>query len=166
MTEPMIERMAKAILAPVLDQDYRDRAWEALPADKQSWYVTCAREALRAAGLPSTLRYPDRLRRADVLTQEVMREITPAIELNEGDPESDSVRRDIARALHTLFFISGVEVITDADREAAGLLPRDQNGLTALELQIMELRLQQAMLEVKPIIVPANTALGSLLGKL
>jgi hypothetical protein len=53
--------------------------------------------------------------------------------------------RDLTEALYE----AGAEVITDADRRIAGLLPRDSHGLTVEELQILEFRRTEAML--KPI---------------
>jgi len=58
-----------------------------------------------------------------------------------------NVARDIARELEDLFYASGVDIITEADRIQAGLMPRDHNGLTLEEIRVLDARYIQAMLE-------------------
>lgn len=79
--------------------------------------------------------------RTQQLLGHVLHQITPYL-----DPNRDKAYRDVARALEELFHCSGVQIITEADRAAAGLPPRDQNGMTLEELVIMEGRLRDAML--------------------
>lgn len=73
----------------------------------------------------------------------VMHHITPYLNPN---PESRACR-DVARVLEELFHASGVQIITEADRAAAGLPPRDHNGMTLEELTVMEAHFRRAMLE-------------------
>lgn len=54
--------------------------------------------------------------------------------------------REVARVLDDLFHCAGVQIITEADRAAAGLPPRDHNGMTLEELAVYEARMREAML--------------------
>lgn len=54
-------------------------------------------------------------------------------------------RRAMARELEDLFFCRGVWIVTEADRAKAGLEPRDAQGWTLEELQILESRIIGAM---------------------
>lgn len=72
----------------------------------------------------------------------VMYHIRPYLDQNPGS----RAERDVARVLEELFHMSGIQIITEADRAAAGLPPRDHNGMTLEELSIYEARLQHAML--------------------
>lgn len=66
----------------------------------------------------------------------------------EGSPAGrPKTRRDIYRSLFDLLYVTGAEVITDADRAMAGLEPRNERGLTETELRIMEDRMTEAMLK-------------------
>lgn len=49
-----------------------------------------------------------------------------------------------------LLYREGVEIITDADRKMAGLPPRNNLGWTYDELEILEARRKEAMLNTKP----------------
>lgn len=80
-----------------------------------------------------------RYMRTQQLLSHVMHQIKPYL-----DPDSYF---DAARVLEELFYSSGVQIITDSDRAAAGLPPRDQNGMTLEELVIMEAHFRRAMLE-------------------
>lgn len=62
-------------------------------------------------------------------------------------------QRDVARVLEELFHTSGVQIITEADRAAAGLPPRDHNGMTLEELAVYEARIMEAMLKPLQIFV-------------
>lgn len=84
-----------------------------------------------------------RYMRGRQLAAQVLHHIAPYIDQR---PERNAMR-EIARELEELFFCAGVQVITEADRAAAGLDPRDHNGLTLEEIRIMENRLLAAMLE-------------------
>jgi hypothetical protein len=95
--------------------------------------------------LPPTIAYRFRQQRADELTARVMSVIGKYLERHDGE-----ACRDAGHALFDLFYGSGVEVISDADRAAAGLLQRDEQGLTPEELQILEARRMQIMLAPMP----------------
>lgn len=58
-----------------------------------------------------------------------------------------NVIQNIARELEELFYATGVDIITEADRIQAGLMPRDHNGLTLEEIRVLDARYIQAMLE-------------------
>jgi hypothetical protein len=47
-------------------------------------------------------------------------------------------REDVFETLYKSFYEAGAEVITDADRQVAGLPPRNEHGLTAEELHAIE----------------------------
>lgn len=104
---------------------------------------------------------PDRRRlRAQVVAHNVLHILEPWIErldrleqwheanrpLKDGDRPPPKNSRDIYRALFELLYATGVEVITDADRAAAGLDHRNQKGMTDQELRIMERRIMDTML--------------------
>lgn len=59
----------------------------------------------------------------------------------------DDAYRPAARALNDFFDSQGVQLITEADRIAAGLEPRDHNGLTLQELVVIETKLIEAMMQ-------------------
>lgn len=73
----------------------------------------------------------------------VLHHIRPYLDPN---PER-RVDRDVARVLEELFHTSGIQIITEADRAAAGLPPRDHNGMTLEELAVYEARMMEAMLQ-------------------
>lgn len=112
---------------------------------------------------------PDRRRqRAQVVASHVLHALEPWIERLErledwceqerkaaGGPEGrPNNRRDIYRALFDLLYATGAEVITESDRIAAGLEPRNEKGLTEIELRIIDDRLTEAMLRPMPYIFP------------
>lgn len=84
---------------------------------------------LREATLPTTLVLAYRRQRAMMLTGHIMGLIGGLID--------HDAARDVHDALYKVFFESGAEVISDADRRAAGLPPRDENGLTSEELYLL-----------------------------
>jgi hypothetical protein len=98
---------------------------------------------LRAPLPPPNLRQA----RADQLTAQIMQIIGKYL-CQHGDHRPP---RDAVRDLYETFCEAGVEIITDADRAAAGLEPRGPYGLTMTELCILELRRREALLQ--PIIV-------------
>lgn len=55
--------------------------------------------------------------------------------------------RAIARELEDFFYSQGIDFITEADRAAAGLQPRDHNGLTIDELRAIDARYLQDLLK-------------------
>ena|SRR5260221_164205 len=65
--------------------------------------------------------------------------------------------RDVARALESLFYTQGVQVITEAERITAGLEPRDDHGLTMTEVKVIEThqiyQMSQALGEVPKVIL-------------
>lgn len=84
--------------------------------------------------------------RADALTAHVMRIISPYITDYENNLHAKA-----HEALYKVFHDAGVEVITDMDRAAAGLMPRDDQGYTRDELQILEMRRREAMMRPLPV---------------
>lgn len=113
-----------------------------------------ARSALAAddaAGgwrLSATIQMPYRKLRADALIAEIMHRVVNKV-IDERLPRGDeyNIRRHMVHALTALFYESGAEVITDADRRAAGLEPRNESGLTPTELAILENYRTMKMLE-------------------
>lgn len=68
--------------------------------------------------------------------------------------EHRNLHRDANRDLMEIFYEAGAELITDADRAAAGLLRRGPYGLTAQELAIIENKRIEAMLRQLNITIP------------
>lgn len=110
---------------------------------------------------------PDRRRmRANIVAHHVLHALEPFIDrldrleqfARRGQEDAAGrtgrmdTRRQIYRSLFDLLYATGVEVISDADRAAAGLEPRNERGLTERELQIMEARLIEAMLAPAPFV--------------
>lgn len=87
-----------------------------------------------------------RRNKANALTAHVMNVISKYL-CDHGDAHG---HRDASRALMQMFYESGADIITDADRAAAGLPDRGPSGLTREELQIMEARRMEAMLAPMP----------------
>ncbi len=80
----------------------------------------------------SYIIYPNRrLQKSRHLTAHIMHMLHSKL------PASTNFK-EIARELEDLFYTSGVEIITEADRIAAGLQPRDHNGLTIDELRAID----------------------------
>lgn len=79
----------------------------------------------------------------------VLHHIRPYLDQTPGS----RAERDVARVLEELFHCSGVQIITEADRAAAGLPPRDHNGMTLEEIEIIETTLRNAMLRPAPPII-------------
>jgi len=100
--------------------------------------------AIRSREIP---RYNLREARARGLVAAVLHEIGPCID--EGQ------MREVHHRLIELFFHKGVEVLTDHDRELAGLPPRDQDGWTADELRIHEARKLELLLRPLTVTIPA-----------
>lgn len=85
------------------------------------------------------LPYPDRRNmRAQRLTAEIMQELSPFLQ---GEQH-----RYVVRAIETLLWRKGVEIVTDYDRQELGLPERGNDGWTADELRILELKRQELML--------------------
>lgn len=88
--------------------------------------------------------YPNRRhQKAMDLTTHVAHVIAKYLPVN----DERNIMREITRELEILFYTSGVDVITEADRIQAGLMPRDHNGLTLEEIRILDARFARAMLE-------------------
>lgn len=86
--------------------------------------------------------------RADALTAHVMRVISPFI----TDYENNAHAR-AQEELRKVFHSAGVEIVTDIDRAQAGLMPRNDQGYTVEELQILDMRRREAMLRPLPITI-------------
>ena len=87
-----------------------------------------------------------RRNKANALTGHVMNVIGKYL-CDHGDARG---HRDASRDLMAMFYESGADIITDADRAAAGLPDRGPSGMTREELQIMEARRMEAMLAPLP----------------
>lgn len=64
--------------------------------------------------------------------------------------------RMINREIEEFFYSQGIDFITEADRVAAGLQPRDHNGLTIDELRAIDARYLQDLLKPIATIVPKD----------
>lgn len=96
-----------------------------------------------------TLTIDKRRMRAQALTAHVMHAIGKYL-CRHGQEDS---AREANRVLFEMFHEAGADIVTDLDRANAGLAPRDHNGLTREELQIMESRRIEAMLRPMPSII-------------
>lgn len=97
--------------------------------------------------------------RTQQLLGQVLHHIQPYLDPN---PER-RVDRDVARVLEELFHCAGVQIITEADRAAAGLPPRDHNGMTLEELAVYEARMMEAMLRpLQMFVKPDGTPVAEL----
>ena len=92
------------------------------------------------AALEPTITYQFRRHRADSLAAHIMQIVSKYLR-DEGREH-----RDCVRDLLAVFYENGVEVITDADRAIAGLPPRNEQGLTVQELQLLEMHRLQVMM--------------------
>lgn len=95
-------------------------------------------ETMRHEGLRINRRYM----RAQQLTAAIMNLLKDHIETH-GDEDH---HREAHYKLLALFSENGFEVVTDGDRERAGVEPRDEKGWTATEMVEMERRIMDAML--------------------
>lgn len=142
MTE-MVERVAQAICgddnpANVLEI-HRIRASAAIEA-----YQTALFPPMDFSSRSLTV---DRRRmRANAITAHIMQAIGKYL-CDHGD---ENGAREASRALFDMLFQAGADIVTDLDRSNAGLAPRDHNGLTREELQIMEAKRIEAMLSPIP----------------
>lgn len=94
--------------------------------------------------------------RAQIVTANVMHALHPIferVEILESERSRD-LRRDAANAIMDVLFAIGVEVITDADRARAGLNPRNEYGLTDVEMLVLEDKRLAAL--TAPIVFPAQ----------
>jgi hypothetical protein len=98
------------------------------------------------------LMMPERRRaRAQALTSHIMQLIQRYL----CDHFEEDGHREASAVLFEALYESGADIITDADRSAAGLPPRGPYGLTADEMRLMEHKHMTAMLHpMPPLIVP------------
>jgi len=89
-----------------------------------------------------TLTIDRRRMRANALTAHIMHLIGKHL-CRHGEADG---AREASRTLFETLYEAGADIVTDLDRANAGLLPRDHNGLTREELQIMEVKRTEAML--------------------
>lgn len=146
MTE-MVEQVAQAICG----DDNPDNVLEI-----HRIRASAAIEAYQRALFPPmdfssrSLTVDRRRMRADAITAHIMHVIGKYL-CDHGD---ENGHREASRALFDMLFQAGADIVTDLDRSNAGLPPRDHNGLTREELQIMEHKRIEAMLSpVPPMIV-------------
>ena len=91
--------------------------------------------------LPTVIATPLRRARADMLAAHIMSIVRKYIP-DDGSKARRRAQEDLRDALYT----SGGDMISDADRAEAGLAPRNEFGITAEEMQAMELRRREIML--------------------
>lgn len=103
------------------------------------------------------LMMQDRRRmRAMALTAAAVDAIKPYID-RDYDRNPKALQR-ASEALFDLFMMKGVEIITDQERAEAGLLPRNELGLTFEELVAIERRRIEVMLQPITMTIPLNNA--------
>jgi hypothetical protein len=90
--------------------------------------------------------------RADQITHLIMSIIRQHVGhyLNSNEAQDAAVERDLMRDLKDQLWADGAHMITEGDRIAAGLPPRNIYGLTVDELRIIEDRMIMAMLQPTP----------------
>lgn len=96
--------------------------------------------------------------RAQQITALLMHIIRRHVDFDKVDPGGkDRVERDLCCDIEDQLWADGAQMITEGDRIAAGLPPRNTEGLTVDELCIIEARLTMAMLQpVAPIVIDRN----------
>lgn len=100
-----------------------------------------------------------RRNRAEVLAAAVMRGLYPKIDATPPDDLPHRINRLVHDAMFEVMHEHGVEVLTDHDRERAGLPPRGPDGWTVEELVALERRRLDILLApMKPVVVPAHFA--------
>jgi hypothetical protein len=130
--------------------EYLRREMEASRANKV-WAELRAQTFGRDTNIPPVNR---RHHRAMALTSHLMNIITPHLDLRRSDYDP---YRKVHDALMKLCMEEGAEFITDADRMAAGLPPREPNGWTREELALLEAyRLQVMYARVAPVVMPSE----------
>lgn len=88
--------------------------------------------------------------RANAITAHIMHVIGKYL----CDHGNENGHMEASRALFDMLFQAGADIVTDLDRSNAGLPPRDHNGLTREELQIMEAKRIEALLSpIPPMII-------------
>ena len=92
---------------------------------------------------------PRRYHKAMQLTAHIMHVIDKHLPYD----DKNNCKRKISKELEELFYASGIEVITEADRINAGLQPRDHNGLTLDEIRILDAIYIKKMLEPFPTMI-------------
>jgi hypothetical protein len=86
---------------------------------------------------------PRRHQKAMHLTSHIMHIIEKHLPYN----DKNNICKSICRELEELFYATGVDIITEADRIQAGCMPRDHNGLTLEEIKVIDARYLKALLE-------------------
>lgn len=105
-----------------------------------------AKEILRMINLHEPLRLNLRLNRAEQLIAAVMSAVCPHLS------EEHDAARDVYYALVDMFTRDGIEVLSDYDRQAAGLPPRGPDGWTMEEIVELEKRRLEAL--ARPVFMP------------
>lgn len=94
-----------------------------------------------------------RYHRAMRLQAELMHRLAPLFDQVQGADEFD-LYKHAARAIHELLMTEGVEVMTDADRQQAGLPPRGPDGWTMDEMLAFEKYRLEWMIKPRPMLIP------------
>lgn len=89
--------------------------------------------------------------RAQQITHLLMHIIRRHVDFDKLDPGGkDRIERDLFCALQDQLWCDGAQMITEGDRIAAGLPPRNVEGLTVDELVAIESRLLLSLLQPGP----------------
>lgn len=153
ITDAQIETVGWAILQALhadIPEDSRPLSWSDLDGSQERRIKEAAALALGAAKSMLTdgsnkFNVNRRLIRANQITATVLNVIR-----EHGTDLLHSHWRKISIGLLSLFHDQGFEIITDYDRAGLGLPPRNHDGWTAAELQILEARRLEAMLGPMP----------------
>lgn len=132
----------------------QDTRWEPLRQENDAPRMSRRPPLANQWEIRPELRY----RRAQALCAHITQIVSPAI----CEHTERNLRRDIVRDLMEFLFDEGVEVITDADRAAAGLAPRGVSGMTAHELQELEMRRIEAMMRPITMTVDHSSTFGKI----
>lgn len=146
-----IERVARALC----EEKLWPGAFEQETQGNRDAWRSAARAAIEAhqgalwppMDLNSRSLMIDRRRmRADAITAHIMHAIGDYL-CRHGETDG---AREASRTLFKMLYEAGADIVTDVDRSNAGLAPRDHNGLTREEMQIMEAKRIEAMLSPLP----------------
>jgi hypothetical protein len=145
ITDAMVKAAAEVLADRVPEAEREGLAREMLQkAEAASWPIHQLQPQYRV------MHFPHRRRRAETLTAHVLDLLRRQISRERHAAE------DAYRILMDAFYTAGVEIVSDADRAAAGLRPRDESGLTIEELTILEHRRIEAMLRPVMFTVPKD----------
>jgi len=102
------------------------------------------------------IRFDIRRRRAESLMAAVLSNLYPCIDATHPEDLPHRITSLVQEAMFEVMFEHGVEVLTDADREAAGLPPRGPHGWTIEELMALERRRLEVLTRPLTMTMPAQ----------